>query len=182
MSKRSWRPTLLSMGVAAICFAWNARAELKTVAYVDPAKYMGDWFQIAHIPMWFEFGNCSCARQRLTLLPSGKVGVFNSCNDGGPGGELKTIQGEATIVDTATNAKLSVDFHLPWKGTYWIIGLDEKYRHAVVSDQGESTLYILSRTPTLEEDLYKDALAIAARQLDTSKLRLTQQTGCRYPN
>ena len=174
------------MGLSLLCLTQTsivAQAEIKTVPYVDLSRYVGDWYQISHIPMWFEGGNCSCARQRLTPSASGdSVDVFNSCNDGGPNGNLRTISGKAFVDDKQTNAKLTVDFNLPFKGTYWIIGLDAQYRYAVVTDEGGGSLYILSKTPRLSDALFKEALATAARQLDTSKLVLTEQKGCRYPN
>lgn len=160
----------------------GAQAEIKTVPYVDLNRYVGDWYQISHIPMWFEGGNCSCARQRLTPSANGDfVEVFNSCNDGGPNGELRTISGKAYVDDRESNAKLTVDFNLPFTGTYWVIGLDAQYRYAVVTDQGGSSLYILSKTRKLADRLYQEAIATAARQLDTSKLVMTEQRGCRYP-
>lgn len=175
----------LTFGVLALFAAGvsSARAELSTVAYVDVSKYLGDWYQIAHVPLQFEFGNCSCALQKLRLSAKypGAVDVSNSCNSGGPSGTLRTIHGEAYNDDPATNSKFTVDFHLPFKGSYWIIGLDSEYRFAVVSDKNESSLYILSKTPVLEGALYQQAIELAARQMDTSKLVLTDQKNCTYP-
>jgi apolipoprotein D and lipocalin family protein len=74
-----------------------------------------------------------------------------------------------------------VDFNLPHTGQCWIIGVDSQYRYAVVSDPSKQSLYVLSKTPTLEPALYAEAVATAALQLDTSKLILTEQMGCTYP-
>jgi apolipoprotein D and lipocalin family protein len=159
-----------------------SHAELQTVPFVDVARYAGDWYQISHIPMWFEGGNCACARQRLTAnAKPGVIDVFNSCNTGDARGESKTIRGEATNDDVKSNSKFTVDFHQGFLGTYWIIGLDPDYRFAVVSDKDQISLYILSKTPTLAPDLYAQAMALAAKQLDTSKVVLTDQKDCSYP-
>ena len=167
---------------AAILFSPTARAELQTVPFVDLTKFVGDWYQISHIPQWFEGGNCACARQRLTVdAKPNVVDVFNSCNDDDARGRQKTIQGEATNTDLRTNSKFSVDFHLGFLGTYWVIGLDPEYRFAVVSDQDQFSLYILSKTPTLAPKLYQRALALAAKQLDVTKLVETDQKDCSYP-
>jgi len=48
-----------------------------------------------------------------------------------------------------------------------IIGLDAQYRYAVVSEPSLRTLYILSKTATLEDSLYNEAVQIASEQLDT---------------
>ena len=155
--------------------------DLKTVPFVDPAKYLGTWYQIAHKPLFFEGGTCACTRQKLTNGENGVINVYNSCNEDNPSGKLKEIRGSATNDDTKTNARYTVDFNFPWKGSYWIIGLDPEYRWAVVSDKMKLSLYILSKTPTLDEDLYKEAFNQAAQQLDTSEVKMTYQTNCTYP-
>jgi apolipoprotein D and lipocalin family protein len=108
------------------------------------------------------------------------VDVYNSCNEPSTG-ELREIRGFATNNDANTNAQFTVDFGLPHKGQYWIIGLDSDYRYAVVSDPSKLSLYILSKTPTLEPELYDEAVQIAAEQLDVSRLVMTPQMGCTYP-
>jgi apolipoprotein D and lipocalin family protein len=173
--------TALFLLLGGFFLALNSSAELKTVPFVDLGKYAGTLYQIAHIPLFFEGGNCSCARQVLSPGKDGTLDVFNSCNAGGPNGKLKTISGSATNDDPKSNAKFTVDFHLAFKGTYWIIALDKDYRYAVVSDKKQYSLYILSKTPSLSDDLYKEAMTLAAQQLDTSKVEKTEQVGCKYP-
>ncbi len=158
----------------------QVRAELQTVPSVDLSQYAGRWYQIARNPLPFE-GNCFCSQQTLTALEDGRVGVFNSCNKDSVTGKLDTISGFATNLDPASNAKFEVDFGLPFKGQYWIIGLESSYKYAVVSEPSKRALYILSKTPVLEQDLIDAALAEAALQVDTSKLVFTTQTGCTYP-
>lgn len=164
----------------ALVFTLSAHAELKTVPYVDPARYVGDWYQISRNILPFE-GDCACARQRLSLRDDGLIGVYNSCNDRVPGGPLREISGTARNDDPATNARFTIDFGLPVTGQYWVIGLDPDYRFAVVSEPSGRALYILSKNPQLDPELYSAALALAAEQVDTNKLVITEQRGCSYP-
>ena len=166
--------------ITLFAFLLQVHAAPVPVTYVDPQRYAGDWYQIAHVPMFFEgFEACGCARQRLTLA-SDHVDVYNSCVTAS--GKQKEIRGEAYIDDPGANARLTVDFHLLYKGSYWIVGLDPDYRFAVVTDKHAYSLYILSRTPELAADLYASALAIANEQgLRTRKLEITAQRDCRYP-
>jgi len=167
--------TFVSVGV-------NVQAEPKTVTHVDVSRYLGDWYQISHVPLFFEGGRCACGRQRLTLGTKGVVNVFNSCNASTPQGKLRTISGTATNDDPVSNSKFTVDFGLIQKGTYWIVGLDPKYRFAVVTDRGSYSLYILAKTPTLSPSLYKQAVAFAqAQNLKVGDLEMTEQAGCTYP-
>lgn len=166
--------------LAPFLFFVGAHAELKTVPSVDLQQYLGVWYQAAANPMPFDQG-CVCSRQVLSLLNTGNVGVYNSCNDTTIDGPIKDISGTAVVVDKNTNAKLEVDFGMPYKGNYWIIGLDPQYRYAVVSDPTRLSLFILSREPVLDPTLYNEAVSMAATQVDTSKLIVTVQQGCQYP-
>jgi len=171
---------MLRILLATLFYTVTVSAEIQTVSYVDISKYMGTWYQISSNPLPFEAG-CHCSRQKLELLPTGKVSVFNSCNIGSVGGPLNTIRGEAENIDPVTNAKFKVDFGFPEKGDYWIIALDARYRYAVVSDPSEKSLFILSRSPQLDEVLYEQALNQAQLQLDISALQVMTQNGCTYP-
>ena len=122
-----------------------------------------------------------CDRQVLTPLADGRVGVHNSCRMNTVDGEYREITGTATSDDPISNAKFTVDLGLPQKGQYWVIGLDAQYRYAVVSEPSRKSLYILSKTPELSEELYQEALNLAAQKTDTSKLQRTLQQGCSYP-
>lgn len=161
--------------------AANTNNDLMTVNYVDVGRYLGAWYRIASYPLAFE-GVCTCARQVLSAGTDGKIDVYNSCNRGGVNGPLAEIRGFAISDDPVSNARLTVDFNLPKKGQYWIIGLDSDYRYAVVSDPSRSSLYILSKTPALSDELYQAALSEASKQMDISKLEIAQQAGCTYPN
>lgn len=178
--------TKVTFWIASLAFSLQcgvAAAEIQTVPFVDVNRYLGDWYQISHVPLWFQGSNdCACARQRLTTTSTqGSVGVLNTCTkeDGSP----YSIAGTATVKDTATFAKYSVRFDgVPFEGSYWIIGLDSQYRYAVVTDKDGNSLYILSKTPELSPELYQEAVNIAAAQLsNVSKLIMTRQSGCTYP-
>lgn len=155
--------------------------DLQTVPYVDPTQYIGRWYQQARNVLPFEPQDCVCAQQTLGIAASGNVSVYNSCNVLTPRGDMREIRGEAINLNPGTNTKFKVDFGFPKKGDYWIIGLAEDYRWAVVSDPARTSLYILSKTPVLAPELYNLALAEAAKQIDTSKLKLTSHEGCVYP-
>ena len=168
--------------MALACISFEAKAEIQTVPYVDVNRYLGDWYQIAHVPLWFEgISDCPCARQRLAVTAKpGVVSVLNTCTK--TDGSLYSIAGTARNDDRTTNAKFTVNFEgVPFAGSYWIIGLDPDYRFAVVTDRSGGSLYILSKTTTLSQELFDRAVAIARQQLDTSQLQVTRQTGCSYP-
>lgn len=154
--------------------------DLKTVPFVDINRYMGNWYEIAANPMPFE-KDCVCSRQQLSLVDGGLVRVRNTCNDRTQRGPVREVVGSATNDDPTTNARFTVDFGMPDKGQYWVIALAPDYRYAVVSEPSRKALFILSKTPTLSEDLYASALREANSQVDVFQLVRTEQTDCTYP-
>ena len=71
-----------------------------------------------------------------------------------PKGELNEAIGEAKVIDTSSNAKLEVQFFWPFTGDYWIIDLDENYEYAVISEPNRQYLWVLSRTPKMDEKIF----------------------------
>lgn len=137
----------------------NFGPPLPVVENVDIERYMGKWYEIARYPNFFEDPDCVGVTAEYALRDDGKVSVTNRCLLGGFDGEEQVINGTARVVDAETNAKLKVSFFGPFEGNYWIIGLDEDYQWAIVGEPSRRTLWILSRTPTLDEDTYADILA-----------------------
>ena len=120
------------------------------VPSVDLTRYAGKWYEIARYPTPFQAG-CASSTADYTANEDGTIGVFNTCL-AADGSVNSTIQGTARVVDATTNAKLKVSFpNVPIPGDYWIIDLGQDYEYAVVGDPTRLTLFILSRTPTLDQ-------------------------------
>ncbi len=149
--------------------------ELKTVEHVDVERYMGTWYEIAKFPQRFENGLVGVTAT-YTLLPNGKVRVMNSGHEGSFGGKLRTAQGKAWIIDPRTNAKLKVSFFWPFAGNYWILELGKDYEYSVVGDPSRKYLWILSRTPQMDETTYIGLLKrLQGMGFDMSKLEKNPQ-------
>jgi apolipoprotein D and lipocalin family protein len=150
-----------------------------TVASVDLNRYVGTWYEIARYPQIFELGLVGVTAE-YTLNDDGTVGVTNRGSLFILDGLKSSIHGKASIVDKATNAKLSVRFDLfpasLFPGSYWIVALGQNYEYAVVSDPRRATLWILSRTPKMDADVYKGIIAtLNDKGFDTTKLQCTRQ-------
>jgi apolipoprotein D and lipocalin family protein len=151
------------------CAGVDSRDELPTVASVDLSRYAGTWYEIARLPMWFQ-RHCVDSKAMYSNRPDGAVGVHNECVT--DTGKVEQAEGVATVVDAKTNARLRVVFD-NWfaqlvgsshEGNYWILDLDPEYRTAMVGTPDRRYLWILSRTPQLEEATYR-RLVERARQL-----------------
>ena len=150
-------------------------APLETVPYVDLNRYTGVWYEIARYPNSFQEG-CVGSRATYSLRDDGKISVLNECYDRSFDGRLRSAQGKAWIIDKASNAKLKVSFFWPFSGDYWIIDLGSDYEYAVIGHPKRTYLWILSRTKTLEAEVYEKILfRLKDKQYDTTKLITTPQ-------
>ena len=148
---------------------------LQTVPYVNLEKYAGKWFEIASFPNRFQKG-CNCTTAEYTLTENGYVTVENRCQKDSIKGTSSYIKGKAFVVKNSGNAKLKVQFFWPFSGKYWIIDLAEDYSYAVVGHPNRKYLWILSRTPKMEEVIYKGILnRLKDKGFDLSKLKMTKQ-------
>jgi apolipoprotein D and lipocalin family protein len=148
---------------------------LEVVDSVDLDRYLGRWYEIASYPMYFQKG-CTATTADYALREDGLIEVINSCRKGTLDGKLKQAKGRAKVVDTETNAKLKVSFFGPFWGNYWIIDLDPDYQWAVVGGPKRKYLWILSRTPQMDQELYDEILArLPAMGYDPAGLNKTLQ-------
>ena len=166
----------LMVMMSTVLFAGCAyNPPLKVVAHVDLERYGGTWYEIASYPTSFQKG-CIGTRATYSLRPDGDMDVDNQCYKKGWEGELTTARGRAWIVDNTTNAKLKVRFFWPFWGSYWIIDLGKEYDYAVIGHPSREYLWVLSRTPQMDDVLYYEILGRISQQgYDTSKLVKTIQ-------
>ena len=146
------------------------------VQSVDLERYAGRWFEIARYDVSFQRG-CEGVTAQYRPLEDGEIEVINACRKDGLDGEVDTITGRARVVDGSGGAKLKVSFFGPFfLGDYWVIDLAQDYSWAVVSEPRGRFLWILSRTPQMDEAVLADRLTwLAAQGYDTDALRFTQQ-------
>ncbi len=156
---------------------WAKQPALEVVEHVDLERYLGTWYEIASYPAWFQ-KNCTAVTADYSLRDDGLIRVVNSCRKGGLDGPLKQSSGRARVVDPTTNAKLQVSFFGPFWGDYWIIDLDPSYSWAVVGVPSRKYLWILSRTPTMDDALYREIVGrLPARGYTPNTLNRTLQPG-----
>jgi apolipoprotein D and lipocalin family protein len=161
----------------AVCCAWGV-AQTAPVQAADPqpptvvesveiGRYLGLWHEIARIPNRFQRSCAGGTTAQYSLRADGRIDVVNRCRtrEGG----VIAAHGIAKIADRQTRAKLKVSFvnllgiRLFW-GDYWIIGLDDEYRWAVVGHPQRKYGWILSRTPQLPPETLEEIFSLLERQ------------------
>jgi apolipoprotein D and lipocalin family protein len=165
---------LIFAGGAAVV-ARSKDKPLEVVPFVDIQKYLGTWYEIATIPQRFQKG-CVGVTAEYKFWQAGDIEVVNTCRQGSLDGKVRNVRGKAWVVDRKTNAKLKVRFFWPFSGDYWIIALDADYKWAVVGHPGRTYLWILSRSPQMDDALYDELLKlIAAKGYDLTRIKKTLQ-------
>ncbi len=156
-----WRvSTMCSLLLWAIASGCNSTSNrpLQTVERVDLGRYIGKWYEVARYPNRFEEG-CVGPTAEYRLREDGKVDVINCCYDESFERPVRSIEGVAKVVDKNSFARLKVTFFWPFAGDYWIIDLDPEYQWAVVGEPARKYLWILSRTPAMDEDTFRSILS-----------------------
>jgi apolipoprotein D and lipocalin family protein len=140
----------------------------------DLNKYLGKWFEIARFPHSFEKGLINVTAT-YALRDDGKVSVVNE-GDLEKNGKHKTAKGKAKFAQTPDVGWLKVSFFLWFYGDYKIVVLDKDYQFALILSDSYDYLWILSRTPKLDQTIV-DSLLVKAKELgfDLSKVYMVPQ-------
>lgn len=126
----------------------------KTYGSLDLDKFLGTWYEIAHVPSWFQ-RNCENAIAYYYREPDGTIRLLNTCYKGGM--RQGSMQGTIRIPDPDSPSKLQVKFDavtsVGW-GDYWVY--DVKYDSYAIVGNTSGQVWILSRSPTMTFCLFKD--------------------------
>jgi apolipoprotein D and lipocalin family protein len=149
------------------------------VAHVDLPRFMGDWYVIANIPTSLEKGAHN-ARDSYRLDADGTIATTFSFNAGAADGPAKSYGSRGFVMDTATNAVWGQQYVWPIKADYRISYLSPDYTQTVITREKRDYVWIMARTPTLDEaDLARLTSFVAAQGYDVSKLQRVPQDAAR---
>ena len=143
---------------------------------VEPVKgfelnrYLGKWYEIARLDHSFERGLDKVSAE-YSMRKDGGVKVLNR-GYSEKKGKWQEATGRAYFVKDPATGFLKVSFFGPFYGSYIVFELDkEDYQYALVSGPDRSYLWLLARTPTIDDALKAKLLARAKEQgFDTDKL------------
>lgn len=166
--KMLFKSVLAATTLAIISLSFTTQAETvppQAVDQVDIQRYAGKWYEIAHLPMYFQRKCVSDISAQYTVNADQTIGVLNSCRI--ENGEMISSEGVA-YPQNQGNSKLKVSFlptGLRWipftKGHYWVLRVDPEYKVALVGGPSTKYLWILSREPQLDEATYQSYLDTA---------------------
>ena len=169
--------------MASLCPAVQAAEPLKTIPSLDVQRYLGRWYEIAKFPNAFQRQCVADTSALYSLLPDGRIQVLNQCRLSG--GAMDQALGQARQMGGSSSAKLKVRFAPAWLsflpmvwGNYWVIDLDDAYELVAVSEPQREYLWILARSPHIDESRYAALEArLAAMGFDVGKLEKMPHSG-----
>jgi apolipoprotein D and lipocalin family protein len=123
----------------------------------DLNRYLGHWYEIARFPHSFEKGLVGCTAD-YSFLPDGKVKVENAGFRNTLDGEGSIASGKAKFAGDPTEGHLKVSFFLFFYADYFIMDMDPDYQWALIGSNADKYLWILSRTPQMDDITYNKIL------------------------
>lgn len=136
----------------------GATVDNTAVQSVDLNRYLGKWYEIARFDHRFERGMTHCTAT-YTLQNDGKLRIINR---GMKGDRWKISEGKAKT--TNEPGVLRVSFFGPFYSDYRILLLADDYSYALVGGSSDDYLWILSRSPLLDEKAHATIMQEARRR------------------
>lgn len=157
----------------------KSATEPTTVDSVDLDKYVGTWYEIGRLPMYFQRNCASDVTANYTEKTDGSgIIVTNKCLD--KDGSQIVAEGLAKP-DDGTGSKLKVTFLPTWirwlpvgRADYWVLARDADYKTALVGTPDKEYLWLLARSPNVTQQTYAKYRQIAQGQgYDLKEFTLT---------
>lgn len=137
-----------------------SKLNVKPVENFDVSRYLGDWYEIGRFDFKWE-KDMKNVRTNYSLNDDGSIKVTNSGYDYVAQKNKQSI-GKAKFAGKQKNiADLKVSFFGPFYTAYTVIALDADYKYALVAGANSKLLWILSRTPTIPDDVKQNYVQIA---------------------
>ena len=158
---------------------------------VDLARYMGDWYVIAHIPTSRDTSSHN-AMENYTLNANGSIATTYRNRLDGFGGKKKLLTPTAFVVPNTGNALWGMRFQIPGTSIPWPPHYEYRVAHVdaatdkapyattIIARSQKDFLWLFSRTPTMSDaDLARYTQLIASWGYDVTKLARVPQA---WPN
>jgi lipocalin len=157
------------------CKSQNTMIDKTVVKELNIEKYLGKWYEISRFDHSFERGLVGVTAT-YSIRDDGKIKVVNSGYKNTLNGQKSEVIGKAKIPDLNVPSKLKVSFFWFFYADYFVLELDKNYQWAIIGSSSDNYLWILSRTPQMEESQYNELLnKITNRGYDVKKLIKVEQ-------
>ena len=185
----AWRLAALGLALLGPTLA-HAQADFGQPFELAAQAYLGKWYELARTPNDFEdntltqdgkeLGPCKQSTATYALLSETRISILNQCERDaadGSGAVPQAVEGVGVIQAESQNRKLKIAFGDPLArflmrlftgggADYWVYavgptGEDGLYDWALISGPDRDYIFILSRTPTVSDDVKAEILGLA---------------------
>lgn len=162
--------SLLSMFAGTEAGAQEPARPVRAIEALDLERYAGLWYEVARIPNRFQQRCAAEVTATYDLLDDGTIRVVNACLSAK--GDTIRAEGRARLAERDGPAsRLKVRFapgflsflSAVW-ADYWVLEVTEGYTAALVGTPDRRYLWVLSRTPELDQSTWDRLLNTAATQ------------------
>lgn len=132
----------------------NKPSGIDPIGNFEVERYLGTWYEIARLDHSFERGMDNVTAE-YAFRQDGGISVTNRGYERDHD-RWKTAEGKAYFVEDEQTGFLKVSFFGPFYGAYVIFELDPHYNYAFVSGPDSSYLWLLSRKPSISDDVKRN--------------------------
>lgn len=147
----------LTLALLLISASLNATSlPNRPVAALNLQRYMGQWHEIAHLPLFFQKKCVGPIPATSVIGSNGKIRLHAAC----PTRNRPKLVDVVIIPEQERPAAFTIRFAwLAWLPhawlQYWVIDIDPQYQWAVVGTPNAKHLWILARDRSMSQTLYQ---------------------------
>ena len=165
---------LTALIVAAGLAATGQAQTVTPVAQLDLTRFLGQWYQIARLP---DKAEKKCSANVFTLYAASdkklRFSDVRSCMVRPGDNDIANEDGRQ---DKTGDGKLSVKHLVIFHQKRWVLAIAPDYTWALMGDPKHKTLWLLSRSATMDDAVLADLKSRAGAQgFDVSKLLMVKQ-------
>ena len=161
-------------------FAQTGGGKVRPVEHFDVDRYLGRWYELGRYPNRFQTKCIADVVVFYARRPDGRLDVKNTCATAD--GTIEALGVGRRADPSRPPSVLQVRFapawlsFLPVWGDYWVLDLADDYSTAVVGTPSRKYLWILSRTPYVDQTTWARLVEAAQRQgYDVARIERTTQ-------
>lgn len=153
------------LGLGAGKLLWDLRPRSMAVAKtVDLDKFLGSWYEIARKPVVTERSSFKNIRLEYTLQSENHLNLELRYQT--KEGRIGQFHADIKIVNAPDNSKFLIKylpsiFRYLRKGHHWIMRIDPQGQVVLIGNPNRKSLWLLARTPQLDENIIEQYLNIA---------------------
>lgn len=140
------------------CSKTKTMVNTQTVKELELDKFLGKWYEIARYPHSFE-KDLVGVTATYSMRDDGKIRVVNQGFKQSLDGKRSSAEGKAKVPNPSEPGKLKVSFFWFFYADYFVMELDSNnYEWAVIGSSSSKYLWVLSRSPQMDDKLYQDLM------------------------